>query len=580
MGGNALHGGDWVAEVLKAHGVAQVFTLCGGHVSPILVGCKNRSIRVIDVRHEATAVFAADAVGRLSGTPGVAVVTAGPGATNTITAVKNARLAQSPVVLLVGAAATFLQGRGALQDIDQRALLKPHVKHMFAVRRIRGLVPAVEAAFRIARQRVPGPVAVECPVDLLYPEPVVRAWCQRRSAPPNLAARVADKYLTFRLNAIYRGSDQIRVAAPRDPAVETPHQSRVTRVAHLLREARRPLMLIGSQAVLDPSRAHHLANAAAQLGVPMYLSGMARGLLGKDHELLLRHQRRSALKECDVLMLVGVPCDFRLDYGRPINHAAQVISVNRRAREARRNLRPYLTVMGDPGRFVEMLPENVSGTRGRWSQWLGLLRRRDAERQQQIVRMADERSDRINPLELCRQIDANVTDNSVVVADGGDFVATASYTVRPRGPLCWMDPGVYGTLGVGAGFALGARLCRPDAQVWILFGDGSAGYSLSEYDTFVRHGIPVIGVVGNDACWSQIARDQVRLLGDDVACRLQHTDYHAVAEAFGGKGFLIKNASQVATVLEDARQCAERGHPVLINAHLATSSFREGSLSM
>lgn len=575
-----MHGGDWIAEVLKAHGVAHVFTLCGGHISPVLVGCNERSIRVIDVRHEATAVFAADAVGRLSGTPGVAVVTAGPGATNTITAVKNACLAQSPVVLLVGAAATFLQGRGALQDIDQRALLRPHVKHMFAARRLRDLVPSVEAAFRIARQRVPGPVAVECPVDLLYPEAVVRAWCQRRSAPPNLAARVADAYLAFRLNAIFRGSDQIHVTSPQEVVIAKPHPAKVGRAARLLQDARRPLLLIGSQALLDPSRTHHVARAAARLNVPVYLSGMARGVLGKDHELLLRHQRRHALKECDLLMLVGVPCDFRLDYGRPINPSARIIAVNRSSREARRNLRPYLTVDGDPGRFLEMLAEYGSGAHSRSSDWLEALRQRDEERQQQINRMADDRADKINPLDLCRHIDTYVADNSVVVADGGDFVATASYTVRARGPLCWMDPGVYGTLGVGAGFALGAKLCRPDAQVWILFGDGSAGYSLTEYDTFVRHGIAVIGVVGNDACWTQIVRDQVRLLGDDVACRLEYTDYHAVAEALGGKGFLIKRPAQVATTLEDARQCAERGNPVLVNAHLAKSSFREGSLSM
>src|SRR5262245_5849012 len=171
-----MHGGDLVAEVLLRQGVRTLFTLCGGHISPILVGCKQRGIRVVDVRHEATAVFAADATARLAGVPGVAAVTAGPGATNTLTAVKNAQLAESPVVVLGGATATILTGRGSLQDIDQRALIAPHVKSFASARRVRELVPALEAAFREARAGVPGPVFLECPVDLLYDAELVRSW--------------------------------------------------------------------------------------------------------------------------------------------------------------------------------------------------------------------------------------------------------------------------------------------------------------------------------------------------------------------------------------------------------------------
>src|SRR5512140_871380 len=171
-----MHGGDLVAEVLKAQGTAFLFTLCGGHIAPILVGCKQRGIRVIDTRHEATAVFAADAVARLTGHPGVAAVTAGPGLTNTITAIKNAQLAQSPIVLIGGAAPTALQGRGALQDIDQMRLMRPHVKRAYKVRRVKDLVSTLEAAFRVSQEGVPGPVFVEAAIDLLYDEALVRQW--------------------------------------------------------------------------------------------------------------------------------------------------------------------------------------------------------------------------------------------------------------------------------------------------------------------------------------------------------------------------------------------------------------------
>jgi acetolactate synthase-1/2/3 large subunit len=186
----------------------------------------------------------------------------------------------------------------------------------------------------------------------------------------------------------------------------------------------------------------------------------------------------------------------------------------------------------------------------------------------------------MNPLRLCREMDAALGDDSVVVADGGDFVATASYVLRPRGPLSWLDPGVFGTLGVGAGFALGARLCRPQAEVWLLYGDGSAGFSLLEADTFVRHGLPVIAVVGNDAGWSQIAREQREMLHDDVGTTLRPTDYEAVAEGLGARGLRIDDPGEARDVLAEAKAVARSGRPVYVNARLGQSSFRKGSISL
>jgi acetolactate synthase-1/2/3 large subunit len=208
------------------------------------------------------------------------------------------------------------------------------------------------------------------------------------------------------------------------------------------------------------------------------------------------------------------------------------------------------------------------------------LRQRDQAREQEIQQQAAERTELLNPLFLCREIEKALPPNSMIVADGGDFVATASYIVSPSGPLTWLDPGVFGTLGVGAGFALGAKLCRPDSDVWILFGDGSVGYSLSEFDTFVRHGLPVLAVVGNDACWTQIAREQIEMLKDDVGTVLRFTDYHTVAEGFGAKGFSLKETSRISEVLQQARKAAAQGQPVLVNAHLGKTAFRKGSISM
>jgi acetolactate synthase-1/2/3 large subunit len=578
--GTQPHGGDRVAAALEMQGVTHVFTLCGGHISPILTASKARGIRVIDCRDEATAVFAADAVARLTGIPGVAAVTAGPGLTNTITALKNAQLAQSPVVLIGGAAPTALQGRGALQDIEQRPLIAPHVKRFTKVRRIADLAAAVEEAFAIAREGVPGPVCIECPVDLLYDEATIRQWyAEAGGKGKSLADRALRWYLGRHVEKMFAGSNrpvESRAAMVEPPA---PQESRIDAAAGALSKAERPLLVIGSQALSLAGEAGRIAAAVAQLGAPVYLSGMARGLLGRDHALQMRHARRNALRESDCVILAGVPCDFRLDYGRHIRRSATLIAANRSARDARINRRPSIAAIGDAGLFLERLAARTTAG-ANWGGWIESLRKRDLERETEIDAQAAKQGEFVNPIRLFRALDRAAGDSAIMVADGGDFVATASYIVRPRAPLSWLDPGVFGTLGVGAGFALGAAVARPQSEVWIIYGDGACGYGLVEFDTFVRHRIPVIAIVGNDAAWTQIAREQVKMLKDDVSTVLARTDYHKVAEGFGAAGLLVKANAEVPAALEKAREIARTGRPVLVNVWLDKTDFREGSISM
>lgn len=577
-----MDGGAWIAEVLHKQGVRWLFTLCGGHISPILVGAKRRGISVIDVRHEVNAVFAADAVARLTGVPGVAAVTAGPGLTNTITAVKNAQLAQSPLILFGGATATVLRGRGALQDIDQMALMRPHVKWATSVRRVRDLVGVVEHAFQVAQAGVPGPVFIEVPVDLLYEASVVKSWYGAKSKPgrsPTIQERAMAAYLGAHTWRLFAGADRQSVAEAPTIALPEPSPASVKAAAKALAAAERPVLLVGSQALVSPGEADALARAIEGLGIPVYLSGMARGLLGVGHTLQMRHGRRNALKQADLVILAGVPADFRLEYGRHIPSRATYIAANRSMEEMQRNRRPDVAAHGDAGRFLIRLAAALPSA-GRHGDWIDRLRAADNDREVEIAAKATPAEKMVNPVDLCRRMDAVLEEDSVLVADGGDFVATASYTMSPRGPLRWLDPGVFGTLGVGAGFALGAKLARPEAETWILYGDGSVGYSLAEFDTFARHGVPVIAVVGNDACWSQIAREQVEILGDDVGCPLARTDYHRAAEGFGGVGFVIGESAEIEPVLAAAKEAARAGKPVLINAHLATTDFRKGSISM
>jgi acetolactate synthase-1/2/3 large subunit len=308
---------------------------------------------------------------------------------------------------------------------------------------------------------------------------------------------------------------------------------------------------------------------------------MARGLLGARHPLQLRHRRKEALRGADLVILAGIPCDFRLDYGRHIGRKAYLVAAHRSAADLEMNRKPDLPVHGDPALFLRGLASRVQG-KERWQEWLDTLRARDEEREREIAEQAAAplADGLVNPIHLCREIDRALGPDSVIVADGGDFVATAAYTVSPRGPLSWLDPGVFGTLGVGGGFALGAKLCRPDAEVWVLYGDGSVAYSLAEFDTFARHGIPVIAVVGNDAGWTQIAREQVEVLKDDVGTVLARTDYHTVAEGYGGRGLRIGCPGEVRAVLEEAVRIARGGTPVLVNAQIGRTEFRKGSVSM
>ena len=235
---------------------------------------------------------------------------------------------------------------------------------------------------------------------------------------------------------------------------------------------------------------------------------------------------------------------------------------------------------GEPGDFLIALSENMKHEKIKHTEWINHLRKSDDTREIEITKKAEEKTEGINPVALFRELEKMLTEKTVLVADGGDFVATCSYILHPRSPLSWLDPGVFGTLGVGGGFAMGAKLCRPDEETWIIYGDGSSAYTLAEFDTFARHKIPVIALIGNDASWAQIARDQVDFLGDSVATDLAFTDYHEVAKGYGGDGIKITELSQLPDAITKAREANKLGKPFLINAILGKTDFRKGSISV
>lgn len=577
-------GGTTIARVLKRHDVQFLFTLCGGHISPILVGAKNLGLRVIDVRDEVSAVFAADATARMSGTVGVAAVTAGPGVTNAVTAVKNAQMAQSPLILFGGATATVLRGRGSLQDIDQLSLMRPITKWATSVKTLANLETTVERAFEVASSGTPGPVFIEVPVDLLYREEIVKEWYMKESGVENatgLGAKALELYLRGHLYKQFH-APALPVAGP-FPEVRLPRRNvedEIAKVASALARAERPVLVIGSQALVNYRDPEPLAMAVSKLGIPTFLAGTARGLLGHRSEIQFRHKRTAALKTADLVIVAGFPFDFRLGYGRSISSKATLVAANLSRSDLRKNRRPEIALQMHAGTFLEQLAAKTLSKPAKWGPWFDILGEREGARDSEIASKATSEGKRVDPLHFFQTLEGKMDDDAVLVVDGGDFVATAAYILRPRKPLCWLDPGVFGTLGVGGGFAIGAGLSRPGQETWLIYGDGSSAYSLAEMDTCVRHGLAPIAVIGTDGSWAQIAREQGEILGDLVGTELRRCDYHKVAEGYGAKGLLLDSPERVEGTIMEAKALAAAGCPVVINVMINSSDFRKGSISM
>ncbi|CAG0897660.1 unnamed protein product [Darwinula stevensoni] len=299
-----------------------MFTLVGGHISPILVAAERLGIRVIDTRHEVSAVFAADPVARLSGKIGVAAVTAGPGLTNIVTAIKNAQMAESPVLLMGGAAANLWKGRGALQDIEQLKLFAPICKFTATVTSLRDIVPTLRKAIQIAQSGTSGPVFVEFPIDTLYPYEDVSKEFANAPVGKGLQGKIASWYLNNYLANLFAGAFEQRDISPLPVDIPMPVFSVVEKAVDMVKKSKKPLLIIGSQCMLPPTSVRRLKAAVESMGIPCYLGGMARGLLGRDSSIQMRHSRRDALREADCIILAGAVCDFRLSYGRGLNRRA------------------------------------------------------------------------------------------------------------------------------------------------------------------------------------------------------------------------------------------------------------------
>jgi acetolactate synthase-1/2/3 large subunit len=544
-----IHGGRIVARALRAEGVPYIFTLCGGHVMSIYDGCLDEGIAIVDVRHEQSAAHAADGWARVTGQPGVAVVTAGPGLTDAVTAVATAWRANIPMVVIGGQGPRFFADMGSLQDMNHVELMRPITKWAVSVPHARRLGEYVSTAFRVATTNVPGPVFLEMPLDLLF------------DAVEEGDVVVAEKYRT-------------EAGLLGDPRY-------VEQAFALLRGAERPVALVGSQLFWSRRREAY-PTFVETFGLPVYLNGQARGTLPPDDPHWFSQTRKDALRRADVVLIFGTPLDFRIGYGREthINPQAQLVQVDLDGKEIGRNRGADVGIIGDTGLVMGQLADcaRAEGFRPPWRSWLQEMRALETKKREALAPQLRSDAVPINPLRLCAEIDAVLTPDAIVIGDGGDFVGSAANVLRPQGFGHWLDAGPLGTLGAGPGYAMAAKLARPRSPVLVVFGDGAFGLNGMEYEAMARQKINVVGVVGNDAGWTQILRGQLQMYGPDrcPATRLSAARYDRVVEALGGHGEHVERPEQIRPALERALGA---GKPALVNVTIGGSDFRKDAIS-
>jgi acetolactate synthase-1/2/3 large subunit len=514
-------GAQLLVRMLKAEGVKRIYTLSGLHVAPIYAACVEEGIQVVDTRHEQAAAHAADAEARLTRGIGVACVTAGPGVTDALTGVANAFAANSPVLLLGGAAPTFNAGKGSLQEMEQVDLFLRITKWSDRLNAPDRVPTLMAKAFRTMLTGRPGPVFLECPWDVLS------------NGVEESEAQLPTNYRT-------------RARQPGDPEL-------VDKALQLLEHAERPAVIAGSSIWWDDA-GEALAAFAERSGAPVYLNGSGRGCLPYDHPSFFTHTRKDALSEADVVFIVGTPLDFRLGYGAGIGESARIVQIDSDAGEIGRNRSVDVGIIGDSRSVLKQL---VSGSKKRdGASWLAQLRERETKKAQK--QRAFEQSDQvpIHHFRLAAELDrvARASGDPMFVADGGNWVAIAAKVIQLSKPGRWLDPGPLGCLGVGAPFAVAAKSLYPDRTIFVIQGDGSFGFNGFDFDTALRFKLPMVCVVGNDAAWGQIRLPQVQFHGVDKspATLLAPTRYDKIVQAMGGHGEHVTEPGQIRPALERA----------------------------
>jgi acetolactate synthase-1/2/3 large subunit len=519
------HGGRLLARKLADWGVSKLFTLSGGHLFSIYDGCRHEGIALVDVRHEQTAAFAAEGFAKATRMPGVCALTAGPGVTNAISAIAQAYANGSPLVVLGGRAPDMRWGQGSLQEIDHIPLVASVTKSAETAHAPAEIPELVDAAFKTALEAPTGPVFVDFPLDVVFSEgEFARVWAGKPKPQPTVSG------------------DRIETAAS------------------LLSQAVRPVVMAGTD--LYWSRAEEALQAFCEhLDLPVYSNGMARGCVSADHPLAFSRSRSKALSDCDLAILVGLPMDFRLSFGQAISQDASVVSICPTPSQRTSARQISCELYGNMATTLASLGESIGSLSHR--DWIAALQ--EVERAQRARHEEESKDPRspLHPLRVCAEVAELAGRDAVIVGDGGDFVSYAGRVIDSYEPGRWMDPGPYGCLGSGPGYAIAAKLCNPDRPVILLLGDGAFGFAGLEFDTMVRHELPVVAVVANNGIWGLEKHPMELVYGYSVAADLQaDLRYDKVVEALGGYGELVTEPGTLRQALERAL-ASQR--PALVN---------------
>jgi len=564
---SAFHGGRLIARRLKAHGVSRLFTLSGGHLFSIYDGCRSEGIEIVDVRHESTAAFAAEGWAKVTREPGVCALTAGPGVTNGMSAMGSAQANHSPMVVLGGRAPAGRWGMGSLQEIDHVPFVRPLSKLAVTPESTAEIPGLVDEAMATALEPFGGPTFVDFPMDYVFMEAAEPEGLAEGRAPGGVAG------------APWAAGTNKAAGADGD-AIE--------RVAELLGEAERPVVMAGTDLYWGHGE-QALVELIEALGIPVFVNGLARGCVPADHELFYSRARSHALQGADVALVIGVPMDFRLGFGGSFGEGTEIVVIDV-AEPERPHPRPVAAELYGslPATLADLRAATVVAAGGRGSGaggagtgaiggagvgageralntavWLQDLRaveneRREAER----VELADDRAP-LHPMRVYAELARVLDRDAIVIGDGGDFVSYAGRVVDSYQPGCWLDPGPFGCLGAGPGYALAAKLARPDRQVVLLLGDGAFGFAGMEFDTLARHGVNVVGVMGNNGIWALEKHPMEFLYGYSVAAELRPaTRYDEMVRALGGHGELVERPQDLVPALERALQA---DGPALVN---------------
>jgi acetolactate synthase I/II/III large subunit len=528
------HAGELAVSVARAHGVETLFTLSGAHVFPMYDGAVKAEppMRILDVRHEQTAAFAAEATGKLTRVPGLAVLTAGPGVTNGVSAIAQARFAGSPMVVVGGRAPQNRWGSGSLQELDHPPILAGITKSARTIPTAAEVTGGFDEAFRLAGSSHRGPVFVDVPMDEFF----------------NQASALVP-------------------SAAREPGIE-PDTDAIERIARLLDDAQRPVLILGTDVWADGAEQAALELVEA-VGIPTITNGMGRGVVPGGHPLLVTKARGKALGGADLVVVVGTPLDFRLGYGvfggKGCDYEpAGVVHIADSPEQISRHASLAASVAGDLSSVFRGLAGALERTdHPAWKAWVETLQAAVREATQRDAELLTAEADPIHPARIYGELLPRLADDAVVIGDGGDFVSFAGKYVEPKRPGGWLDPGPYGCLGAGLGAAIAARIARPSAQVVLLLGDGAAGFSLMDVDTLVRHDLPVVMVMGNNSAWALEKGPMQMIYGYDVAADLaQQTRYDEVVKALGGGGEKVTDPRQIGPALDRAFAA---GSPYLVN---------------